>query len=168
MSNPKKACFPLHTLMHTHTAGVWVTSSPLLGAQLPLLAGTASGRCGCCHFMCTHAAPYNPLKHAPVRKHPRRAHTHTLSVSPWLLHPMPSGSWLGAGYPQLWRGGCAAWPGQTSWCQQGDFFQCWIRLCQLLFPLEGLHPPLEGVSNRRFSCFCYMSFQADCVSKVSL
>lgn len=57
---PRRTITPytqLSTHSHTHS-GVWITSSPLLGAQI--LADTSRGRCGCCHFMRTRAAPYNP------------------------------------------------------------------------------------------------------------
>lgn len=92
-----------HTHTHTYSRGVgYKLSSP--GSP----ADTSRGRCGWCHFMCTHAAPYKPLTHTLGRKHPRRAHTHSLSGSLQLLHPTPSGSRLGAGYPRLWWGGRGA------------------------------------------------------------
>lgn len=78
--------------MHTHThSGVWITSSPLL--RLQILADTSRGRCGCCHFIRNHAAPYNPQcttctwwKSTPEQ----------CMCTPWLA--APHGIKLSAGY----------------------------------------------------------------------
>lgn len=60
------------------------------------------------NFVCSHAAPHNPLIHTPVRKHPVRSHTQTWFVSPYLFPSFASKAHLDL---------------NTSWHSKGNMFR---------------------------------------------
>lgn len=93
---PRSSALPLHaysrSCMHKYSSPAhvgYMHTHPLLGVQVYLFTHICSGRCRYSSFICTSAAPHNPLIHMSARRHPTRSHS-TLEVL-LLVAPMYGG-----------------------------------------------------------------------------
>lgn len=86
--SPRSSVLPLHAYSHGGIHGYlspahvgYMHTYPLLGVQVYLVTRIWSGRCGYSSFICTWAAPHNPLIPHASKGAPHRVTHSTLKVS---------------------------------------------------------------------------------------